>query len=69
MQLGAYKNINFANKLLKMLKEHYLNAHIERENNFSKVRISGIKTDQELDLLKKDLKERFNIHPYVIKLR
>ncbi|MEN8263471.1 MAG: tetratricopeptide repeat protein [Nitrospirota bacterium] len=69
LQLGAYKNINFANRLLKKLKEHYLNAHIERENNFSKVRITGIKTDEELDLIKEDLKKRLKMHPYVIKLR
>ena len=69
LQLGAYKNINFANRLLKKLKEYYLNAHIERENNFSKVRITGIKTDEELDLIKEDLKTRFKMHPYVIKLR
>lgn len=69
LQLGAYKNINFANRLLKTLKEYYLNAHIERENNFSKVRITGIKTDEELDLMKEDLNKRLKIHPYVIKLR
>lgn len=68
LQLAAFKNINNANDLLKKIRPDYMHAYIERENNFSKVRINGIKTRDELDLVREDIIRKFKANPYTIEL-
>ena len=69
IQLAAFKNINSANSLLKKLETYYMHAYIKRENSFSKVRITGINTRDELNLIKEDIIKRFKTNPYTIKLQ
>lgn len=68
LQLAAFKNINSANDLLKKVRPYYMHAYIERENNFSKVRINGIKTSDELHLMKEEIIRKFKANPYTIEL-
>jgi tetratricopeptide (TPR) repeat protein len=68
LQLAAFKNINSANDLLKKVRPYYMHAYIERENNFSKVRINGIKTRDELHLMKEEIIRKFKANPYTIEL-
>jgi tetratricopeptide (TPR) repeat protein len=47
LQVGAYKNIDNANKMLGNLQSDYLLTNIEQINNLNKVRIHGIRTLNE----------------------
>ena len=66
IQVGAYKIPDNANKIFERLKAEYMYAYIERENNFNKVRIMGIKTKEEGALIIKEINNTFGLKPFLI---
>jgi len=67
IQVGAFKNADLANRLLERLKTDYPNSYIVVEGNFNKIRIPGIKTISEGNIIMKKLGERFKLKPFLIK--
>jgi cell division septation protein DedD len=63
IQVGAYKHINYANDTVKNLKAMNLCAFITRENNFSKVRVAGIRTKESAALIMKEINNKFKLSP------
>ncbi len=66
LQVGAYKNIAYAEEILEKLKSHFIYAYIEKGTNFNKVRVPGLNNRQEAEALKKDLIKKFGLVPYII---
>lgn len=66
VQVGAYKISDNANKMFEKLKAKYMYAYIEREHNFNKVRILGIKTKEEGALIMKEINNTFGLKPFLI---
>jgi tetratricopeptide (TPR) repeat protein len=66
VQVGAYKNIENANKMLGKLQSDYLLANIKQINNLNKVRIHGIKTINEANRTISDILKRFKLRPYLM---
>jgi cell division septation protein DedD len=67
IQVGAYWNINYANEMLEKLKAMNLSAYIERENDFSKVRIAGIRTKEEVVSIINKISDKYNLNPILLK--
>lgn len=67
IQIGAYRNINYANEIQEKLKAMNLYAHIEREDNFSKVRIAGIRTKEEVAFIIDEISYKFKLKPVLLK--
>ncbi len=67
VQVGAFKNIDYANELIEKLKPYYQYAYIEKEDNFNKVRIPGIKTKNEGDLIMRELKEKLMLRSFLLR--
>ena len=66
IQVGAYQFIENANIMIKKLKDKYMYAYIEREDNLNKVRIFGIKTKAEGYLIMEDIYDKFQIQPFLL---
>ncbi|GBD97341.1 MAG TPA: tetratricopeptide repeat protein [Nitrospirae bacterium] len=66
IQVGAYKIPDNANKIFEKLKAEYIYAYVERETNFNKVRILGIKTKEEGALIIKEINNTFGLKPFLL---
>lgn len=67
IQIGAWKNINYALKALDKLKPHYPDIYMIKEGRFNKVRIPGTMSKKDGELLLKELNDKFNIKPVLVK--
>lgn len=63
IQVAAYKNINYANDIINKLKAMNLCAYITREDNFSKVRVAGIRTNEYAAFIMKEINDKFKLSP------
>jgi tetratricopeptide (TPR) repeat protein len=66
VQVGAFAILNNAKILIERLRDDYLYVHIEKEDNLNKVRIIGIKTRTEGNLIMNNIKHKFRIKPFMI---
>ncbi|NOZ69017.1 MAG: hypothetical protein GXP46_07185, partial [Deferribacteres bacterium] len=66
IQVGAWRNFEAAKKMLEKLTARYPATYILQDNNFNKVRIPGIKSKKEGELILKDLKEKFSLQPILV---
>jgi len=67
LQIGAYKNADNAKEILEKLKAIQLSAHIDREDDFSKVRIAGIRTKEEVESIIREVNAQFRLAPVLLK--
>ncbi|GMR03329.1 MAG: hypothetical protein BMS9Abin21_163 [Thermodesulfovibrionia bacterium] len=67
VQVGAWRNAEYAEETLNKLKPHYPDAYIAVENNFSKIRIPGIITKKQGELIINNIKEKLNLNPILIR--
>ncbi|MHC4843624.1 MAG: SPOR domain-containing protein [Planctomycetota bacterium] len=65
VQIGAYKIPHNADDIIEKLKADYLNAYIEKENNYNTVRIQGIKTRKAGDRVMKEILKKYNLKPFL----
>jgi tetratricopeptide (TPR) repeat protein len=65
VQVGAFKIPDNADNIVEKLKADYLNAYIEKENNFNTVRIQGIKTRKAGDRVMKEILKKYNFKPFL----
>jgi len=69
VQVGAFRNVKNANAMLDKLKTEYMHARIEAEDGYSKVRLFGMKSREEAELVMKEISDKFNIAPFLVPLR
>ena len=67
VQVGAYKNIDYAIDISEKLKAHDLEVQLIKENSFHKVRIEGIQTKEQAALLMDMIHEKFKLKPFLIR--
>jgi hypothetical protein len=53
--------------MLEKLKAMNFSPYIERENNFSRVRIGGIRTKEEGAFIINKISDKFNLKPLLLK--
>ncbi len=67
VQVGAFRNIDYANELVEKLKPYYQYVYIEREGSFNKVRIPGIETRKQGDAVMRALKEKLRLRSFLLR--
>jgi tetratricopeptide (TPR) repeat protein len=66
VQVGAYKSLDNANKIIEKLNSDYLYVYIDKTDNLNKVKIHGIKTKKEANLLIEEISGKFKFKPYLV---
>jgi cell division protein FtsN len=66
VQVGSWKNLKYAEEMHIKLKNHYPDIHIVEQNNFYKVRISGVMSKKQGALISENIEEKFNIKSLVV---
>ena len=67
VQVGAFRNIAYANELIEKLKPYYRYVYIESEDNFNKVRIPGIETGKQGRAVMRELKEKLSLRSFLLR--
>jgi tetratricopeptide (TPR) repeat protein len=66
VQVGAYKNINYAYETNKRLQKNHINSYIKKESNFNKVRVPGMKTKKDGEAMIKELRKTFGFQSVLL---
>ena len=66
VQVGAFKVLKNAEKLINDLKDDYLFLNIDKTGALYKVLIHGVRTMEEGKLIMQDIKKKHNIVPFMI---
>ncbi len=66
VQVGAWKNHNYAQHLLVKIKKYYPKAYIVVHNDIYKIRIPDVLTKKQGAILSTDIENKFNIKPIFI---
>ena len=66
IQVGAWINVKYAHETFNKLKPRYPEIYLIEEGSFSKVRIPGTMDKKKDILMLKELKERYNLKPFLV---
>lgn len=67
IQVGSWKNVNFAREALEKLKRHYYpDAYIVMQGVFNKVRVPGIMNREQGITVIENIEERFGLKPIIV---
>jgi hypothetical protein len=66
VQVGSWKNLKYAEETLIKLKKHYPEVHIVEQNNFYKVRVSGVMSKKQGVVISKHIEEKYNIKSLIV---
>jgi tetratricopeptide (TPR) repeat protein len=66
VQVGAFRVLKNAEKLINDLKDDYLFLNIDKTGSLYKVLIHGVRTMEEGKLIMQDIKKKHNIVPFMI---
>ena len=66
VQVGTWKNQNYAQKMLEKIKKYYPEVYLVEKNTFYKVRIPGILTKKQGMTVSEDIEIKFNIEPLLV---
>ncbi len=66
VQVGSWKNLKYAEETHIKLKKHYPDVHIVEQNNFYKVRISGVMSKKQGVVISKSIEKKYNIKSLVV---
>jgi general secretion pathway protein D len=69
IQVGAWRNVEFAEETLGKLRSSYPEIYIVKEDNFHKVRIPGIMTKKQVSIISTNLQEDFNLSSILVQKR
>ncbi|MCK5504512.1 MAG: SPOR domain-containing protein, partial [Thermodesulfovibrionia bacterium] len=67
VQVGSWKNSQYAEDILIKLKKDYPEANIVEQNNFNKVRIPGAMTKKQAAIISKDIEGKLNMKPLIVR--
>lgn len=68
IQVGAWRTSAYSKKILAELNKYYPDAYIVKQNNFNKIRIPGIITISYGKQMIKDIEDKFNVKPMLVKV-
>lgn len=66
VQVGSWKNFNYAEEIFIKLKEMYSDVHLVMHNNFYKVRISGVRSKKQGAVISALIEEKFNMKSLLV---
>ena len=66
VQVGAWENHSYAQKLLVKINKYYPDAYIVEHNNYDKIRIPDVFTEEQGAIVSKDIEEKFNVKPVLV---
>lgn len=67
VQVGSWKNYNYAQEMLDKIINYYPEAYIVEHNHFKKIRIPiGVLYNKQGLIVTKDIEEKFNIKPLLV---
>jgi len=66
IQVAAWRTSAYSKKILAELNKYYPDAYIVKQNNFYKIRISGIITISNGKQMIKDIEDKFNVKPMLM---
>ncbi|UCH81471.1 MAG: hypothetical protein JSW20_02360 [Nitrospiraceae bacterium] len=66
VQVGSWKNLNYAKEIFIELKQIYADVHLVEQNGFHKVRISGILSKKNGAMITKKIRRKFNIQSLLV---
>jgi len=66
VQVGAWKNLNYAETALSKIKQYYPDAYIFEQNDFYKIRIPGILTKKQGAIVSNDIEKKFDLKPMLV---
>lgn len=67
VQVSSLKNYKYAENILIKLKKHYPDVNIVEQNNFYKVRITGLPTKKQGAIISKKIEQQLNMKPLLVK--
>jgi hypothetical protein len=67
IQVGAWKNPEYAREMLLKLKKYYSGIYMYKKNNFNFIKIRGIPTQQQGAAIVQDINKRFGLKPILAK--
>lgn len=67
VQVSSLKNYKHAENILNKLKKHYPDINIVEQNNFYKVRITGIGSKNEGAAISENIEQQLNMKPLLVK--
>jgi len=70
VQVGSWKNLKYAEEIFIKFKKHYPDINLVKQNNFYKVRISGVMSKKQGAIILKNIEEKFDMKSLlVLKIR
>ena len=66
VQVGAWRNPDFAQEILGQLREYYPEAVIVEVNNFNKIRVPGVADKNQGNIIIRNIKEKFHLQSLLI---
>jgi len=66
VQVGTWRNFNYAEMALLKIKHYYPNAYIFKQNDFKKIRIPGPLTKKQGAIVSNDIEKKFNLKPIIV---
>jgi hypothetical protein len=67
VQVSSWKNYKHARSIFIRLRKHYHNVSIVEQNNFYKVRITGVMTKKQGTIISKKIEKQFSMKPLLVK--
>jgi len=66
IQVGSWKNIKYAKDAYIKFKKHYPDVNLVKQNNFYKVRISGVMSKEQGDTISNNIEGKFNMKSLLV---
>jgi hypothetical protein len=66
VQVGSWKNLKYAEEIFIKLKKIYPDINIVEQNNFYKVRISGVMSKKQGAIISKNIEEKINMKSLLV---
>ena len=66
VQVGSWKNLNYAEEMFMKINKKYPDVHLIRQNDFYKVRISGVMSKKEGAIISENIQETFNMKSLLV---
>ena len=66
VQVGSWKNLNYAEEVFIKLKKDYSDVNLVQHNNFYKVRVSGVRSKEQGAIISKNIEGKFKIKSLLV---
>ena len=66
VQVGTWRNFNYAEMTLSKIRPYYPNAYIVKQNDFKIIRIPGVLNKKQGAIVSNDIEKKFNLKPMIV---